>query len=97
MTINKQDIKLYIKTGNLNRKFYQLALIIILIPIFIVLITDNPFDASFSNIIISISYVFVIIGQSLTLLKLKKGDITIPIHIIFWLTIIWGFIERMLR
>ncbi|MCY6354832.1 hypothetical protein [Clostridium sp. ZS2-4] len=97
MKFNKLDFILYIKTGNLNWILYLMASLIILIPIYIVLITDVHFSASFSKISIGIALIFVIIGKLITLIKKKKGDKSIPGDIGIIIGILIVFISHVLK
>lgn len=93
MKFNKLDLILYIKNGNLNWILYLIASLVILIPIAIVLITDNPFSLSFSKISIGIAFVFVILGKFFALLKKEKVDKSIPIDIGIIIGILIAFIR----
>lgn len=95
--INKLDLIIYIKTGKLSRVLYLIASLIILIPISIVLITDVPFSSAFTNISIGISYIFVIIGKTLTILNKKKGDKDLPVDIGILIGILTAFIQFILK
>jgi peptidoglycan/LPS O-acetylase OafA/YrhL len=50
-------------------KFYLAAALLILIPIIIVLVTDNPFSPFYAEVFINTAIAFVIIGKILTAFK----------------------------
>lgn len=97
MKFNKLDLILYIKNGDLNWILYLIASLVILIPIAIVFITDNPFSSSFSKISIGIAFIFVILGKLFALLKKEKGDKSIPIDIGIIIGILIAFISHVLK
>ncbi|GFP76453.1 hypothetical protein [Clostridium fungisolvens] len=97
MKFNKLDLILFIKCKNISWIFYLLALVIILIPAAIVVITDVPFSSTFSKISIGIAFVFIIIGKVLSLLKKDKGDKSIPVDIGILIGIIIAFISHVLK
>ncbi|WP_234123513.1 hypothetical protein [Clostridium hydrogenum] len=97
MNFNKLDLLLYLKTGNLNLILYVIALLIVLIPISIILVTDVPFSSSFSKTSISTALGFVISGKLLALLKKNKGDKSISLDIGIILGILIVFISNLLK
>lgn len=95
--INKLDLILYIKTGNISRLLYLVALLIILIPITIVFVTDVPFSSTFSKISVNAAFVFVIVGKILTLIKKKKTDKNISVDVGILIGILIAFINHVLK
>lgn len=97
MNVHKLDFKSYIKTGKFSKLLYLIALLLYLIPIFIVLIMDYTFSSSSNKIIDSIAWGFIIIGKTLTLLNKEKGDKTISIDIGILIGLIIAFIDQILK
>jgi cation transport ATPase len=97
MKINKLDFILYIKNTNLNWILYLIASLIVLIPIFIVLITDVPFSSSFSQISTSMAFVFVIAGKLITAFKKKLKDENISVDISIIIGILIAFISKVIK
>ena len=97
MKINQSDVISYLKTGKLNKIFYLIAMLVYLIPMFIVLMTNITFGPFFCKITSIIVYIFVIIGQLLTLFKVKKGDNRFLLHIVVLIGLVFAFIERILQ
>lgn len=87
MSFNNQYFKLQLYSGNLSRKLYICALLIISIPTCIALITDISFGLLFDKISIGVAYILVIIGKLTSILKNKNesksisGDVGILIGI----------------
>lgn len=96
MKINKLDLIIYIKSGKLTRALYLTAALMVLVPIFIVLITDVHFSSGSSNISTVAAYIFVIIGKILTILNKKKGDKERPVDIGILTGILIAFIQFIL-
>lgn len=97
MKINKLDFMLYVKNGKLSVILYLIASLIVLIPIFIVLITDIHFSSNFSKISIGVAFVFVLIGKLLSLIRKKKGDKSIPADVGLIIGIGAAFIIHVLK
>ncbi|AJA46997.1 hypothetical protein CPAST_c08970 [Clostridium pasteurianum DSM 525 = ATCC 6013] len=93
--MNKLDLILYIKTGNISSLLYLMALLIILIPITIVFVTDVPFSSTFSKISINTAFAFVMAGKILTLIKKKKTDKNIFVDIGILIGIFMAFIFNL--
>ncbi|WP_461206311.1 hypothetical protein [Clostridium sp. DL1XJH146] len=74
-----------------------MAAVIIVIPIFIVLIIDVPFNSFFSNIFIGISLVLLIIGKFIAFLKKEKGDKNRPADFGIIIALLIIFISRITK
>ena len=79
MKSNKLNLKVYIYTGKLTTILYYMAVLIIIIPTSIVLVTDTTFNSSFSNIVIGIAGLLFIIGKFLVIINKKKENKNISI------------------
>lgn len=91
MKFNKLDIILLIKT-KLTNILYIMAALLILIPICIVLITNITFGGVFSSILISISFILILIGKLILILNKDKTDKTRSIDIATFLGILTAFL-----
>lgn len=61
--------------GKVRFSLYLSAILLIAMPTLFVLISDNPFGSTFSQIVISSALIFVISGKSITLFeKVKVGQ-----------------------
>ncbi|MDL4842388.1 histidine kinase [Aquibacillus rhizosphaerae] len=58
--------------GKWRAFLYISALFLIVIPISIVLMTDDPFRSIFSNLVISLAIILVILGKSITVVEKRK-------------------------
>ena len=74
MKFNKLNLKIYIYTGKATTILYYLAVLIIIIPLSIVLVTDTAFNSSFSKIIIGLAGFLFIIGKLLVIINKKKEN-----------------------
>ena len=63
--LNKLNLLIYIYTGKLTTILYYLAVLIIIIPVSIVLVTDTTFSSSFSKIILGTAGAFIIIENKI--------------------------------
>lgn len=70
--------------------FYISALLLIVIPTMMVIVTDVPFSSMFSNSVISTSIILLIIGQSMTIDENRKQakNVAPNIGIIIALTLV---------
>lgn len=70
--------------------FYISALLLIVIPTMMVIVTDVPFSSVFSNSVISTSIILLIIGQSMTIDENRKQakNVAPNIGIIIALTLV---------
>lgn len=62
------------KTGKLKLLLYLSAILLIVIPIAIVLMSDVPFSSTFSHTIISTAIILLILGKMITLFEKKKEN-----------------------
>lgn len=74
MKINMSNWKLYVKNDKFDAYIYRLALLLVLIPMFIVLFFDRPFGPNFIKIWTLIAGSTIILGKSLTMICKEKGD-----------------------
>lgn len=74
MKDKKLNLLIYIYTGKLTTILYYLAVLIIIIPVSIVLVTDTPFNSYFSKIVIGTAGTFIIIGKIFVIINKKKED-----------------------
>jgi fucose permease len=98
MKNNKLKLNLYLIADKLKLILYLIAVLLIITPIFIVLVTDKGFNQFYSKIFISMAFTFIIIGRILTALKKTLEDSTIPWSIIssiigLLIALIWGIIK----
>jgi len=77
MKNNKLKLILYEFAVKFRLIFYLMAVLIVFVPIFIVLVTDNAFNSFYSKIFVSTAITFVIIGRILTSYKktIENGTI----------------------
>lgn len=94
---NNYKLKLYYNLSIISKISYILCAIVLLVPIFIVLITDVPFDDLFTRISISSAYLLFLIGKTSNVIKkkLEKENISIDIGVL--LGILLGFITYVFK
>ena len=66
--------KLVLEALGVKKWFYIIALIIIIVPTAIVMVSDIGFSDLFSKIFISTALILVVIGRALTACSRSKGD-----------------------
>jgi uncharacterized integral membrane protein len=65
---------IFIKMNKLKWFLYFSAVLLILIPILIVAMSDVSFNSTFSNTVISIALISVILGKTITILQKRKEN-----------------------
>lgn len=85
MKSNNYKLKLYYNLSIISKISYILCAIVLLVPIFIVLITDVPFGELFTRISISSANLLFLIGKTSSIIKkkLEKENISIDIGVLF--------------
>lgn len=78
MKNNNWMIKFYLFAVNWRWILYLIAVLIVCIPIFIVLVTDNAFNSFYSKLFLNTAITFVIIGKILTVFKKTIENRDIP-------------------
>lgn len=83
--------------NKLIKILYLLASLVIIIPISIVIITDTAFSSSVSKMSITIAFIFLILGNILSILKKKKEDKDIKMDIGLTIGFLIALISHLLK
>jgi hypothetical protein len=78
MKNNKMRLTVYQIAIKYRLILYTMAVLIVLIPIIIVIISNNPFNSFYSEIYINTAITFVILGKILTIYKKTIENGAIP-------------------
>ena len=74
LKLRKMDLLIYMYSGRLTIISYCIAILIVIIPIFIVLFIDIPLSSFLSKIIMSSAFFFFILGKLLVVINNKKEN-----------------------